>query len=84
MQLVNQEQEHIQLPHGTESLGHFAQPPDEFTRCGTVELKDREQLAQAARSHTGPMQGPGVAGFHAVQHAGKLVEAFAEEVVTAW
>ena len=76
VQLVDQEQQHVELADGAEARRHFPQPPAKLASFLGVELEHRQQLAEPARGDACAVEPTHVALLHGVQLAGELVEAF--------
>ena len=79
MQLVYQQEEHIELTYGSKTRRNLPETPAELSRLGPVELEHRQQLAHAPGGHAGLMQRAHVALFNGVEHACELVDAFLEQ-----
>ena len=80
MQLVNQDQERVQLPDGSEARSDFAQPTGQATRAIRLELEQRQDTAQPARRDTRLMQGNHVALFESGERARQSAQTFLEQL----
>ena len=78
MQLVNQDEQHVELANGAETIRHAAQPAAQLARHVVVELEHRHELAQPARRHAHAMERGDVAGFQAIERARETLDAFAQ------
>jgi hypothetical protein len=79
MLLLDQDEQHVELAHGSETSRDFAQPPDELSRDDVVELKHRHELAKAARRHARAMERRDVALFESGQRARQTIEPASEQ-----
>jgi hypothetical protein len=79
MQLVDQQQQHVQLAHGAQPGRDFSQPTAELVSLGAVELEHRKQLAKAARGDPDAMERARVAVLHGIQIPRELVNALLQD-----
>jgi hypothetical protein len=80
MQLVYQEEQNVQFPYTAEPRCDLPEPSGEFARHLSVELEDRDQLAEAARRHACAMERLDVTLVDAAQRSCKAKQAALEEI----
>ena len=76
MQLVDQDEQHVELADGAETRGDLPETPAELARHGAVELQHRQQLAQAPGGDAGLVQRAHVALLDGLEHACELSTRF--------
>ena len=79
MQLVNQDEQHVELANGAETIRHAAEPAAQLSRHVVVELEHRHELAQPARRDPRGVQHPGVAAFESTERAVEPFEVCAQQ-----
>ena len=79
MQLVNQHEQDVELPHGAQTFCYAPESSVQLVRRRVVELEQGEQLAKPARCDARAMKRPDVAVLYAVKNAGEPIEPFLEQ-----
>ncbi|HEY6211321.1 MAG TPA: hypothetical protein VIW45_03505 [Vicinamibacterales bacterium] len=79
MQLVYQQEEHIELAHAAEVLGHLSQTPAELSRRRVFQLKDGHQLPKTAGRHARGMKHPDIAAFETTKGSVEALQMAAQE-----
>jgi hypothetical protein len=79
MQLVYRQEEHIEFPYDSQPVRHLSQPPRQFAGGWTVELENRDKLAQPPGCDPGAVESPNLSLLNAFQRAGEGVEPLPEE-----
>jgi hypothetical protein len=75
VQLVDQDQEHVELANRSETSRDLPQPAIELSRDVPGELQHRHELAQVPRRHARAVESGHVAGFERGERARETIDA---------